>query len=199
MTILILEVCRSPEIKKQTEAIILERYFSQKGINFEVYSNDEIWQPKTILTKKNLRKLLKKPNIKIIHLAMHGDASGLCLRWSTEELIRKRFPEEILTCSEITLMKEWQGKIIVSGACYSSTIANAFLEAGASCIIAPRTAIPWKNLGSFFSVFYEKLFEGNTIKFALESAIVQFPEYQSYRAYLASGFNFQWQSPNPTN
>lgn len=52
MKVTIFEVCRSPEIKKVTEPVVLSRFFAQKGIAYEVHSNDGIW-PKPITVSKN--------------------------------------------------------------------------------------------------------------------------------------------------
>jgi hypothetical protein len=36
MKIIIFEVCRSPEIKKETEALILSKLFKQENIDYEL-------------------------------------------------------------------------------------------------------------------------------------------------------------------
>lgn len=183
MKVIILEVCRSPEIKKETETLILSTFFTKQIINYEIYSNDFIWQDKTLLSKDSVGGYLKTPDVRIVHLAMHGYADGLILRWSKATNPRERIPEDILTSFDIRLMSEWKGKLVVSGACYSSTLAASFLDAGATDVIAPKSAIPWTNLGNFFSLFYKTLFSSQNISSALNFAISQFPEYESYHVY----------------
>ncbi|MEQ8961550.1 MAG: CHAT domain-containing protein [Coleofasciculus sp. C2-GNP5-27] len=180
MKIAIFEVCRSPEIKKKTESLILSHFFTKQAIDYKLYSNDGIWQEKTILDKDSLRLYLKKPDFNIVHLAMHGTNDGLILQWSNVKNIGERVPEVILTDFDISLMREWQGKVVVSGVCRSAQLADSFLAAGAAAVIAPQSPIPWTNLGLFFSFFYKKIFSGKSLILALDLAIWQFPEYESY-------------------
>jgi hypothetical protein len=183
MKVLILEVCRSPEVKKETEAVILSRFFTGQNIAYELYSNDGIWPTRTEIDKAFIRVCLSQPEAKIVHLAMHGDDYSFILRWSKDENIRARIPEEIMTGPDILKMKEWQGKVIVSGACNSSHLARFFLDAGAKAIVAPEVPISWLNLGDFFSVFYQALFAGEAVETALQLAVIRFPEYRSYRVH----------------
>lgn len=183
MKVIILEVCRSPEIRKETEAVILSRLFTERNIDYELYSNDKVWPNQTQIDKEFIQRCLKKPENKVIHLAMHGDDYSFILRWSKDENFRARKPEETLTGSDIRQMTEWQGKLVVSGACNSSHLAKFFLEAGAKAIVAPEVPISWLNLGNFFSVFYQALFAGEEVTAALQLAVTQYPEYKNYKVH----------------
>jgi hypothetical protein len=114
---------------------------------------------------------------------MHGDNNGLVLKWSNAKSFRDRVPENRLTGIEIKSIKEWNKKIIVSGACSSAKFATCFLEAGAEAVIAPDIPIDWTNLGEFFSVFYTELNSKHRVDAAMNFAIDQFPEFESYHIY----------------
>ncbi len=183
MKVGIFEVCRSPEVIKVTEPLILSRFFTKEGIDFEVYSNDSIWSPAVIISKDFLKRCLKEPDMTIVHLAMHGNRYGFVLKWSKAQDIGARIPEDNLTASDILQMAEWRGKLIVSGGCETSGMASYFLQAGATAVIAPKYPINWPNLGRFFCEFYQALFLGQRMERALETAISTFPEYDCYEIY----------------
>jgi hypothetical protein len=183
MKVVILEVCRSPEIKKQTEALILSRFFTEQQIEYDLYSNDTIWPERTEINKYFIEQCLNEPDIGVVHLAMHGDARSFVLKWSHAEEIGRRVPEDLLTGPDIMAIPDWSGKLVVSGACSSATLAHYFLHAGAAAVIAPTIPIDWTKLGAFFSIFYTTLFEGQKARIALDRAIAQFPEFRSYRIY----------------
>lgn len=45
MKVLVVEACRSPEIRKRdTEPLVLSKYFETDGMPYELYSNDGIWE-----------------------------------------------------------------------------------------------------------------------------------------------------------
>jgi len=186
MKIIIFEVCRSPEIKKETEALILSNLFKQENIEYEVYSNDGIWLNRKVLDKDLIRQYLKQSDTEIVHLAMHGDNNGLVLKWSNAQDIKDRVAEDVLTGFDIKRIAEWHGKLLVTGACSSAKLAKFFLDAGAIGVIAPSTPIPWLNLGRFFQVFYKELFSKQPTRSALALAIAQFPEFKSYQFYSIS-------------
>jgi hypothetical protein len=50
-------------------------------------------------------------------------------------------------------MREFMGKLVVSGACGSASLADDFLVARAKAFVAPLFEIQWKNLGLFLSHF----------------------------------------------
>lgn len=186
MKVVIFEVCRRPEIKKETEALILSNFFKRESLDYEVYSNDGIWSNRKVLDKNLIRQYLKQSNAEIIHLAMHGDNKGLILKWSNAQELKERVPEEVLTSFDIETTSDWQGKVVVSGACSSAPLAKFFLQAGAISVIAPSTPISWLNLGKFFQVFYKALFSSQPTKLALALAIATFPEFKSYQVYSIS-------------
>lgn len=82
MKVAIFEVCRSPEIKKKTESLILSNFFIKQAIDYKLYSNDGIWQKKTVFDINLFKFYLKKLDFNIVHLAMHGTNDGLILQWS---------------------------------------------------------------------------------------------------------------------
>ncbi len=164
MKVIILESCRRPEIKKETQALLLSNFFTQQGIDYELYSNDGIWQERVIVDQDLLKCCLKKLDIGIVHLAMHGSYDGFVLRWSSNETISKRVAQELLTNSDIKAISEWHGKLVVSGACCFAGLASSFLDGGATGVVAPENLIPWTNLGKFFSLFYKALFLGMATK-----------------------------------
>ncbi|HBB32213.1 MAG TPA: hypothetical protein DDZ80_27595 [Cyanobacteria bacterium UBA8803] len=47
---------------------------------------------------------------------------------------------------QTSFQDEWQGKLIVSGACASAQFANDFLAAGAEALVAPISEIPWSHV-----------------------------------------------------
>jgi CHAT domain-containing protein len=183
MKITIFEVCRSPEVQKVTEPVVLSRFFSEQGISYELYSNDGIWPERVRLDKAFIQQRLANPEIEIVHLAMHGDDYSFILRWSQGEPARARVPEDVLTGPDIRRMAEWQGKLVVSGACSTARLAHFFLGAGATAVVAPEQPVPWPNLGQFFCLFYQALFSGQPPDSALRQAVEQFPEYGCYQAF----------------
>ena len=187
MKVTILEVCRSPEIQKVTEPVVLSRFFTEMGITYELYSNDHIWPNPVTISKSFIEECLRKSEPDIIHLAMHGDDYSFILKWSGAEDFRARIPQDILTGPQILKMSGWRGRLIVSGACNSSKLAPFFLKAGATAVIAPEFPVSWPNLGLFFCLFYEALFSGKEIAEALTLALVKFPEYRCYQVHWRSG------------
>jgi len=183
MKVIIFEVCRSPEIQKETEAQVLSQFFSENGIEYELYSNDGIWPVKTVIDKNFIKYCLTKSEVRTVHLAIHGDDKGLILKWSNAKTIADRIPEDRLTGIEIREIKEWNKKLIVSGACSSAKLASFFLDTGAEAVIAPDVPIDWTNLAEFFRVFYKTLFSAQKPASALEFAITQFPEFKSYHIF----------------
>lgn len=186
MKIIIFEACRSPHIKKQTETIILSRYFDRHNIQYTCYSNDHIWPNPVIIDKNFITQHLLEDSPDIVHLATHGDDYGFVLKWSYTNHVGRHTPEDRLIAADILQMSEWQGKLIVSGACSSATLAPYFLDAGATGIIAPTVPIDWPNLGQFFTTFYKALFSGKGANSALQHAISEHPEYSCYQLHSPS-------------
>jgi hypothetical protein len=177
----IFKACRSPEtVKQDTEGIVLSKVFAEEKLDFTLFSNDEIWPEHCVITKSLIEMEIKKPDVSVVHLAMHGLEDGLALRWSSGQDFTQKVIEDLLDFHEIQEMAGWQQKLIVSGACNSLHFADAFLQAGALAVVAPGAAIPWNELGAFFQVFYRKIFKGLSVKAALDSAKSQFPKYASF-------------------
>lgn len=183
MKIVIFEVCRSPEIEKITEPVVLSRFFQQKKIDYQLYSNDQRWSAPITISQELIKSCLTEASFDFVHLAMHGDNYSLILKWSTDRDVRLRVAEDSLSGLEIIKMAEWQDKIIVSGACNSSHLAPFFLKAGAKAVIAPPVPVNWPNLGQFFCLFYEGVVQGQTLETALQVAITAFPEYACYKIH----------------
>lgn len=191
MNITIFEACRSPEIEKETEGLILSQFFKEHALDYVLYSNDGIWPDRVIISRELIERRLSQPTVNIVHLAMHGLEQGLALNWSNAPERRNRVVIDLLTPDEIRAINGWQGKLIVSGACNSALIAQAFLDAGAAGIIAPREGIPWPNLGNFFRLFYTMLFAGKSASKSLAEAKVAFPEYNNFVYLKAKTKNFK--------
>ncbi len=183
MKVLIIEVCRSPETIKITAPMMLMHFFIERGVDHELISNDGIWSERTVLNKELFKKLLIETECEIIHLAMHGDANGLVLKWSEDVFIENRVADDLLLAPEIEKMNGLKGKLIVSVACATARLAPAFLKAGSRGVIAPENVIIWTNLGLFFRYFYGNLLSGQDIEIALSSAKLEFPELESYRFF----------------
>ncbi len=183
MKIILFEVCRTPEIPKPTEIVVLSRFFTEHNINFERHSNDQIWPNPTPIDKTFIQTCLRESDANIVHLALHGNDYGLILKWSGNSYGGKRVPEEMLMAGDIVQMEAWRGKIIVSGACSSAKLARYFLHAGAVAVIAPEYEINWLNLGDFFSVLYGHILARQGLKSALDLAIVEYSEYGCYQIY----------------
>jgi CHAT domain len=186
MKIALFEVCRRPEVLKQsTEAIVLTECFTNLGIEFELYTNDGYWADRSkagsTLNREIIRKCLGDQNVDIVHFAVHGGPTGLALKWSGP--INNRVAVDVLTGSEIRGMKEFRDRLIVSGACGSAELAKDFLAVGATAFVAPDLEIPWKNLGMLFHSFYESLKSGSTVEASLASAVSGHPDLASYRVY----------------
>ncbi len=141
-----------------------------------------MWSEKIVLNKEIVKQCLKKPGIEIVHLAMHGNYDSFVLRWSNAENISSRVPVELLTDSDIRTIAQWDGKLVVSSAC-TSKLASSFLASGAMGLIAPNKPVPWANLGSFFQLFYQALFSSHKAISALDLALSEFPEFESYHLY----------------
>lgn len=181
MNVAIFEVCRNPEIRKQTETLLLSQAFERLGIPCQVYSNDGIWQRRTFLNRSLLQKSLTEDTVDVVHLALHGDREGLVLGWSKAEKIRDRRPQTRLSPNDIEIMTQWRGKLIVSGAASVYPLAESFLNAGASGVVVPERSISYQNLIPFLEGFYGKIAARQSPQTALDSAIRQFPDLQSFR------------------
>jgi len=152
-------------------------------VPYELHSNDHIWESHVELDKFLLDRLLDDRSISVVHLAVHGEAGGLILRWSAEPEIENRRPLEVLTPTAIGTMPGWSGRMVVSGACFSGYLAESFLAAGASAVIAPMRDIPWPRLGLFFRYSYSSCMQTLVPENALSSALLQYPEYWPYRVF----------------
>ena len=184
MNVALFEVCRSPQVVKPcTEAIILSRLFERLGIDYELWSNDGIWPNQIEIDSILISESLAYTVFDIVHLAVHGEPNGLILRWSTDDAIEERRPEEWLSGEDIRQMSCWDGKVIVSGACSSSILAADFLDAGASAVVAPPMDVSWPGLGAFFEVFYRCLHQTLDVANALEAATREYPAYRGYRCF----------------
>jgi hypothetical protein len=184
MKVLILEACRSPEVDKGlTEPLVLSQLFSNSGIEYELYSNDGIWTNQVQIDEVLIRNCLQASSIDVVHFAVHGTAQGLILKWSDAPSIKERMPLSFLTGSQIRLMQELQGKLIVSGACASAQFADDFLAAGAKAVVAPLTDVLWSKIGLFFKAFYLSYRLSESAQDALNEAVVEFPQYGCYRVF----------------
>ncbi len=186
MNVAIFEVCRNPEIRKQTETLMLSQAFERLGIPCQVYSNDGIWDRRTFLNRSLLQKCLGDESVDVVHLALHGDRDGLVLGWSKAEKIRDRRPQDRLSPQDITQMSQWRGKLVVSGAASVYPLADAFLNAGASGVVVPERSISYQHLVPFLEILYSKLANRQSPRNSLDSAIRQFPDLDSFR-FLSSG------------
>ncbi|KPQ40157.1 MAG: CHAT domain [Phormidium sp. OSCR] len=165
---------------------MLSQAFERAGIDCQVYSNDGIWDRRTFLNRSLLQKCLSEGDVDVVHLALHGDRDGLVLGWSKAEKIRDRRPQERLSPQDITQMSQWRGKLIISGAASVYPLADAFLNAGASGVIVPERSISYQHLVPFLDQLYSKLANRQAPRNALDSAIRQFPDLDSFR-FLSSG------------
>lgn len=181
MKVAIFEVCRNPEIQKQTETLMLSQAFERAGIDCQVYSNDGIWDRRTFLNRSLLQKCLSEAGVDVVHLALHGDRDGLVLGWSNAEKIRDRRPQERLSPNDIEIMTQWRGKLIVSGAASVYPLADAFLKAGVSGVLVPERSISYQHLVPFLEVVYRKLASRQSPRNALDIALRQFPDLNSFR------------------
>ena len=186
MRVAILEVCRRPELpKKNTEAKVLSTCFKQLGIDFDLFSNDNHWanRPKAGVTvdRDIIAANLIDPQIDVVHFAVHGGPTGLVLKWSGP--IEHREVTDTLTGNEIRQMGVSSDKLVVSGACASSSLANDFIFAGVKAYISPKHEIPWTHLGSMFQIFYSVLQFGAKTADALAQAMDKYPELASYEVH----------------
>lgn len=183
MKVAIFEVCRNPEIEKQTETLLLSQAFDRLGIDCDVYSNDGIWRQRTFLNRSLLQNCLAKPGLRVVHLALHGDSKGLVMRWSKAEKIRDRRPQEILSPADIEAMTEWRDKLIVSGASRTTALTDSFLAAGAAAVLCPEHPISYQHFLPFSEVFYGKLAARQPLRPALDASLSQFPDLKSFRLF----------------
>jgi hypothetical protein len=187
MKVAVFEVCRRPEVPKaNSEAKILHDCFLQLGINFDLYTNDGFLgdYPKTgeNIDREIIAAALSDPQIDVVHFAVHGQPGvGLVLKWSGP--IGQREVANTLTGAEIRQMSISQNKLVVSGACESSSLAQDFIFAGAKAYVSPRFEIPWAYLVLMFQTFYAALQSGATTEAALAQAVANYPELASYEVH----------------
>jgi hypothetical protein len=186
MKVAILEICRRPEVlKENTEAKILSTYVQEHRIDFDLYSNDDFWadRPKAgaIVDRGVIAAALIDPEIDVVHFAVHGGPTGLVLKWSGP--VGQREVADTLTGAEIRQISVSHDKLVVSGACESSNLANDFIFAGAKAYVSPKEEIPWVDLGSMFKSFYSALLSGATIEGALAQAVANHKELESFQVY----------------
>ena len=184
MKVLLLEACRSPEVRKPlTEPLVLSQFFSRNGIEYELLSNDGIWEHRVEVDKALLRSRLQEALPDVVHLAVHGGHEGLVLRWSNAPFVGDRVPVELLTPDDIRSMAGFGGRLVVSGGCSSAQFASDFLMAGATAFVAPLADVPWTRIGLFFESFYLSYWFTAKPSIALGAAVHEFPEYRSYRVF----------------
>ena len=186
MKVAILEMCRRPEVlKENTEAKILATCFQQRCIDFDLYSNDDFWadRPKAgaIVDRDVIAAILIDQEIDVVHFAVHGGPTGLVLKWSGP--VWQREVADTLAGAEIRQMCISHDKLVVSGACKSSNLANDFISAVAKAYVSPKEEIPRVHLGLMFKIFYSALQSGATIEGALAQAVANHKELESYEAY----------------
>jgi hypothetical protein len=186
MKVALFEVCRRPEVfKPNSEAIVLSACFESLGIDLALYSNDAYWtdRPKagSVIDKEIIGRCLEDPDLSVVHFAVHGSATALILGWEGD--LGQRVEANLLTGPQIRAMSGFRNRLIVSGACGSGGLADDFLSAGADALLAPDLAVPWRNLGAFFRLFYGSIKAGTTPQVALESARSGYPEFGSYRIH----------------
>lgn len=170
--ILLFEVCPNPNIKEETEARDLYRFFTKSNTSFQIITNDKRWQKQTQLSKALIENSIEAVNPEIIHIAIHGESTRLAIA-----------EHESLTTSDMKNMNVWKDKIIVSGACEGGKYAQLLLNKGAKMVVASNKKILWPNQGKFFSKFYEGLLTKIKPELALEEAIHLYPEYESYKIH----------------
>ncbi|QKV56948.1 MAG: CHAT domain-containing protein [Dechloromonas sp.] len=102
----------------------------------------------------------------VVRFAVHGQPGvGLVLKWTGP--IGQREVADTLTGAEIRQMSISQNKLVVSGACESSSLAQDFILAGAKAYVSPKFEIPRAYLGLMFKTFYAALQSGATTEAAL--------------------------------
>ncbi|MBO9998794.1 MAG: hypothetical protein J7641_07250 [Cyanobacteria bacterium SID2] len=183
MKVAIFEVCRNPEIEKQTETLMLSEFFKRSGIPCNVYSNDGIWTQRTFLNRSLLQKCLTEAGLSVVHLALHGDRNGLVIRWSNAEKIRDRRPQDLLSPSDIEMSGEWRDKLVVSGAYSAAQLADSFLKAGVTAAVFPEHPISYQHLVPFLEVFYGKLAAGQSVRVAMNAGVEKFPDLKSFKIF----------------
>jgi hypothetical protein len=187
MRVVIFEVCRRPEIRKEnTEGTILRDCFADIGVPHRVYTNDRFWggppPSGTVVNLGTISDALIGDGATTVHFAVHGGTEGLVLEWSGP--VDRRSPRAVLTGHDISSMtSEFGGRLVVSGACGSGALSPFFLSAGATGFVAPETEISWLNLGAFFKVFYSGLSADQDTQTSLSRARQLHPELASYRYY----------------
>lgn len=144
------------------EAASLVGVFARYGYRWKVLSNDPTWANPAWPTAISIEAAIRELSPTLVHFALHGIEEGLVLRLS--ELGET---EDILTWGEIEQSAAWEGRVVISGACGMQRHSSAFLAAGASAVVAPRTTIRWENLCHFFRLFYSHLLQGEAISRAL--------------------------------
>jgi len=179
MKVIFIEVCRNPEIDKSTDTRIVSEYLKTQGIDYKVFSNDGCWPQKTTFTQTTLASSLQLPGANLVHLSSHGDEDGLVLQWSKAEKIRDRRPQLILKASEISTMRGWSGKVIVTASSTTTALADRFLEAGALGVVSPDRTISWRHINSFFQEFYQALANRQPLGRALAQAGDKYPELKN--------------------
>lgn len=188
MRIAIFEVCRSPEVaKRDTEGQVLRAGLQVAGLAHVLLSNDQCWRgvpgvlPWTGLA--DLYSALHGPCFDVLHFATHGTEEGLVVSWQGP--LGERRPHTVLTPTLVREHLRLDGQLVVSGACQSAHMADDFLAAGASAVVAPGEEVPWANLGAFFLGFYQGLAAGLAPRTAMSEAKQPYPELASYRCYPA--------------
>ena len=84
-------------------------------------------------------------------------------------------------------MEGWQGRMVVSAACESAPLSDAFLAAGATAVVAPTVRIPWVRLAGFFGAVYENLIDASRqLEEIVETEKSRYPELDSYEVYRPS-------------
>ncbi|WP_144054051.1 hypothetical protein [Baaleninema simplex] len=183
MKVAIFEVCRNPEIEKQTETLMLSEFCKRSGIECEVYSNDGIWTKRTFLNRSLFQNCLSDTDTKVVHLALHGDRDGLVMRWSNAEKIRDRRPQERLSPQDIESIVQWRDKVVVSGAYSAAKLSDAFLKAGVAAAVFPEHPISYQHLVPFLEIFYGKLATGLSVRNALNAGLSKFPDLKSFKIF----------------
>jgi len=186
MRIAIFEVCRSPEVAKwDTEGQVLRAGLQGAGLDHVLHSNDHCWNGVPGVRQRvglaAISRAANGPGFDVLHFATHGTEAGLVLAWRGAPGARR--PRTVLTPALVRERLHLRGQLVVSGACQSAHLADDFLAAGASAVVAPTVEVPWANLGAFFLAFYQGLAAGRTARGAMNAAKRPYPELASYRCH----------------
>jgi len=142
------------EKSEPSEVVFLSEFFEMMKLR---YPKSIEFSPIDINNKAQFLDQLTSKWANVIHISAHGHSSKFKSgrRGKRTSIYIKN---EHVTSEEIAELPKTIRKLVSVSACLASyqDMANAFVNIGARCYIAPKTEIEWVDAALFYLMFYKR-------------------------------------------